>query len=744
MFRRVFLSAAAALAGAAMAIPASASAADFTWGGNGNGDAWSIGANWAGGVAPSGTVDALIFPAASCSQAAGCTASNNIAGVTATHLSVAPGPSPYRHSLTGAEALTLTSGLTAELAVIYLPLVLGGPNTWNIAGNSTLIGDPAKSSFVTGNHPLTVNLTTAGSQRAVEFDGAGEVGAATINGTVASPIAASPITFGRASGGEGVIFAGTPSGLNGTNGNPVAVNAGVSLSGTGTFGPLTLSNSILHPGPTNVGSSSPQAGAIAVNGALTLDADSVFENDFLNTDTASPIAGTHYPTVTATGNVTLNSAHLVLDSCSGGTVGATAFTLVSTTGGAIVGTFDDMAGNPLADGALIRTTSQQPTCPGGLERWLRINYTSTAATATLVAPPAVKVTVTSSAAVKAVDDSDLFSVSFDQPYNGTATFTLNGTKLCDLPVYNGVPASAGCGVGRYMDAGAATVVVAFSPTDASGSPGTGELSFLVAKNTTTISDPGASPNAIGSPMQLTALVSSSTKGGTTRQTGTVTFFSGSTPLPGCTDVPLGPVGAPGTSGTSARASCEAVKTCRFMPVRAVYSGDANYAGSSSPLTAEATGCGEGFGPFPDTTPSPEAMRQALAAFRARTELAYATALDKAKSTVKNLMRKAGVKQFTVAVPTKEASLRKLERVVTLKDKRSGVVVASGRAKAGSADKVTVKLTVAGRKLLRQAAKRRRALTMTLTISFTDTPSPDDARAPKGDKLTIKVLPPAGK
>jgi Spy/CpxP family protein refolding chaperone len=61
---RLFRALASAVLAIAVAAPA-ASAADFTWAPPASGN-WSSGANWQGGVAPSGTVGTLSFPATPC------------------------------------------------------------------------------------------------------------------------------------------------------------------------------------------------------------------------------------------------------------------------------------------------------------------------------------------------------------------------------------------------------------------------------------------------------------------------------------------------------------------------------------------------------------------------------------------------------------------------------------------------------------------------------------------------------
>ena len=558
----------------------------FTWQAS-VGD-WSNGANWAGGTAPSGTVGDLTFPAASpCPGDTTCRASNDIAGLTAATLSVS-NPSNGTRFLDGAEALTLTSGLTAAgegPMTIATPLVLGAANTWSISANRARIDTP------TGNFPLTVNIT--GSDKS--FLGAGEVGPATINGYEDSPVADS--YFGHANLANSprplIVFeGGTTAGLNGTNGNPVALNKGVALFSSGTFGALTLSNSILHPGGGFSGSNPPFPGTIAVNGALALDSQSIVEYDVLTGGDASPTAGTDYPTVTATGDVSLGAAHLLLKSCDTH-VGRT-FTLVETTGGTIQGTFDDMAGNPLPDGAV--TLTQTPCPNGGQARSLRINYTGTAVTATLVEPPAPTITITATGLK--VDEKGTFSASMDRPYSGTMEFQLDGNTVQGEEVCSAIPVSRGtserpCRSPAFRTAGAHTVKVTFTPHPGSGplgaAAGSSETTVSVAKAATGIgisaieSAYNTYPRYPGDPPAYTTITVRVDARVGPHYSGTLTIMNGSTPAPGC------------SYSVAARSSSHLVGPCELTcpagPITAVYSGDANYEGSTSEAVPVKGKCG---------------------------------------------------------------------------------------------------------------------------------------------------------
>jgi hypothetical protein len=149
-----------------------AAAADFTWSGaQGPFDTkWSTGANWAGGVAPSGAAGTLTFPATAC-RADSCRATDDVPGLAVSQLAiVAPVgtggmPPPNSWTLESTEGLTRSSGLTSalqstgEVAVggvaLRLPIVLGGPNTWTLGPQSltAIAGDVSGAA-----QPLAVDV----------------------------------------------------------------------------------------------------------------------------------------------------------------------------------------------------------------------------------------------------------------------------------------------------------------------------------------------------------------------------------------------------------------------------------------------------------------------------------------------------------------------------------------------------------------------------------------------------------
>jgi hypothetical protein len=200
-------------------IAPAASAADFTWSaGNGH---WGQDDSWSGGVAPSGTVGTLTFPAAAC-QANACPGTHNsISSLTAGTLAIAGvpfGAAPANGWQLGGNPLKLTSGISAtspdasHIATSTMPIVLGADNAWTVDRGRLTIPT------VTGEHALAISLTNGG-----ELELGGNIGPVAITGA-------------------GTVTAGSPSGamsLNGANRRPVSVTGATLRSSIGAIGALT-------------------------------------------------------------------------------------------------------------------------------------------------------------------------------------------------------------------------------------------------------------------------------------------------------------------------------------------------------------------------------------------------------------------------------------------------------------------------------------------------------------------------
>jgi hypothetical protein len=133
---------------------------------------WSETSNWSGGVAPSGSVGTLEFPALpDCPGTATCYYSgNDISGTSANEISIDDGVPVDVGLPTSEQAITLgAGGLTAapstndngSFARWGIPLTLGADQTWSITGG-------AKSEGL-----MTVKLTQTGRRllnRAQQLD----------------------------------------------------------------------------------------------------------------------------------------------------------------------------------------------------------------------------------------------------------------------------------------------------------------------------------------------------------------------------------------------------------------------------------------------------------------------------------------------------------------------------------------------------------------------------------------------
>jgi hypothetical protein len=357
---------------AAMPPPALA-LTNFTWSGGaavGN-SSWSTGANWVGGIPPSGSVGTLSFPAlttgpcaanpptATCYESA-----NDLVGLSANALSIDDGAT---YHLTG-QGITLgPGGITAAPSGTFsgpifsgpdisFPLTLSAPQTWSIAGGTR--NEQLGVATVTGPaNALTVNFS---GQTFLSFSGDAEVGPVTASGLGTVALGSSG-SFGS---------------LNGTDGNPVSFSGGAGLFviGPSTVGPVTMSG-----GQIQVGEEGDPA-AIGVNGGVVLDASSTLSMFIIHAGTT---AGTDYSQVHASGNVNLGGAALSVSGRSISGTGTIAqcgvlhvgdvYTLVTTTG-TRTGTF---AGVP--DGSTVSLE-----CSPGTPPTVRINYTLHSVTATVL------------------------------------------------------------------------------------------------------------------------------------------------------------------------------------------------------------------------------------------------------------------------------------------------------------------------------------------------------------------------
>ncbi len=326
---------------------------------------WSNATNWSLGIAPTGSVSALVFPAltgANCTMSppsdACYTSVDNVAGLTTGTLSITAAADWVFSGDSASDPLTIGSGGlnvapgSGAIAGFGMPITLGASQTWTVGSGSgpvELVLGGAVSAAVTDS----LNVTLAGSS-SVLFSAPVNVGPVTLTGSgAAGPVVGGLVTI--------------QSSLNGTSHASVAVDAATLFSdGAAAVGPLTTTGGsiIVGPAPTS-------GGLLTVEGAAALDSKSLL----------SLVAGSQ---LTATGNVNLGGATLLLavasttGTCSTPAPG-TVQTIVSS-GGALTGTF---AGIP--NGGTVNVVSG---CTSLVLSTATIHYTANAVTATFNAPAA--------------------------------------------------------------------------------------------------------------------------------------------------------------------------------------------------------------------------------------------------------------------------------------------------------------------------------------------------------------------
>jgi hypothetical protein len=352
-------------------VPASVAARDFKWTGAAPpGEAsWSTGANWAGGVPPSGSVGTLRFPklGGGCSVTKSphtCYSSvNDLHGLSAHAISIedSRGYALFGSAFTlgagGLKAAPSTTQCPCGLTGVFLPIVLGADQTWSIEGQ---FGITAGGKVTGRPHALDIKL---GSNSSAVLEDV-EVGAVTVTGTTA-PRSLPPFLMleSRSSRSE----------LNGVDGEPVRIGGAFLRASRAAVGSLTTDRAAV----SGTGSNPP--GKLAVNGSLTLDPGSEI---LAYVSRSGSSAGTDYWQLRASGPVKLAHAQLVLSVSTSKGFGpdqpcpklarATVETLL-TTKRSLKGRF---AGIHDGDNVRITCSGKRPT--------VRIHYKKHAVTATVV------------------------------------------------------------------------------------------------------------------------------------------------------------------------------------------------------------------------------------------------------------------------------------------------------------------------------------------------------------------------
>ncbi len=362
----------------------SAVAADFTWTGVGGNTAepnWSVANNWKGGMAPNGTVGTLTFPDLAHSSAyeecpPQCYQSNNdIPGLEVNQLAFTTAHNA-QYFIEG-DALTLgAGGLTASstsgdpygggYARLSLPITLGAPQVWSIAGDNYASGISLGTHKVEGSaDALAIHLSSLGALQIQEGDI--EAGPITITGANSSFSGTEAsrngeVTLGGAeevskltAGDKWAIHvanASSSSSLNATDKNAVNLAHASLSSFNGDIGPLTSTGGLVNIEE-----------ALTVAGGVTLDSASELELRL----------GSQ---ITATGNVNLGNAKLSLVPPACGSPPPGEVYMLISTSGSVAGTFDGIPNGG--------TVEQRDGYCGNEYAVLRINYTAHAVIATVV------------------------------------------------------------------------------------------------------------------------------------------------------------------------------------------------------------------------------------------------------------------------------------------------------------------------------------------------------------------------
>jgi hypothetical protein len=383
---------------------ASASATNLTWSGGGGfgAEAWSNGANWVGGVAPSSgaSIGTLSFPELSSLGGS----ENDLTGVSVEQLQLdnTHGLAFRGNSLSlGSGGLTLSAAAVPPIfsTALAAPLVLTSSQTWNISapvepGPSGIPDDVGLSGQLSGSSAnLTINLKTyADLAFGSFFEATGpddEIGNTTITG--------SDIEGGYKS------MVRLPVGFNGTDGKRLSVKD-VELFGSGPTGPIVAEASPVSLSGSGIGPVTGLNGSgIGINGSVaSVSLDATSGISFLILPSGST-PGTDYERLTSTGTINLGGAQLGISTfqneageCPPPPVGRV-YPLISTSG-TLVGSFSNApdGGTVVTDQCLVANFAN-PEHPEVLaQRWYsyRINYNTSGSpkTVTATALPAVPTT----------------------------------------------------------------------------------------------------------------------------------------------------------------------------------------------------------------------------------------------------------------------------------------------------------------------------------------------------------------
>jgi hypothetical protein len=359
--------------------------ADFMWTGGGSSSAWSDGANWQGGTAPTpgsavGTLDFPALPGLS-------TASNDLSGLKASSLQI---DDSHGYTLNGQGfglggpfglSIFATEGTAGSLN-LTAPISLEGDQVWEIT-SPTSISQPVQiQGAISGSSALTIEVPFSGTQFSLGpylTDGPittdDEVGDVKLEG------------LSSLSSGHVYLYAN----LNQSDGHSVTVE-GLQFLDFGSTGPLHLVESLAQLKGPSTGALSTTGSFVDPGGQLSVASASLDEAStiYFHVDGHGSIPGTDFTKVSSTGPVALGNATLALEGegpslateCPPPTAGL-AYPIISTTG-TLSGSFKNAP-----DGGTITTSECVGAGPDGFVTGgpytYRINYNRTSSPRTVTA-----------------------------------------------------------------------------------------------------------------------------------------------------------------------------------------------------------------------------------------------------------------------------------------------------------------------------------------------------------------------